>query len=288
RFGPAPVQERLSCMARNNSIYVVANIGDKKPCNSSDPECPSDGHYHYNTDVVFDPQGKLVARYHKYNLFIVEGQFNYPKEPEVVTFEAPFGKFGIFTCFDILFYEPAVVLVSKMQVDTVLFPTAWMNVLPFLTAVEFHSAWAMGMRVNVLAANTHNTSMAMTGSGIYAPAGARTYSYNMKTEDGHLLIAELDAHPRLSPASPPAVSWNSYALSVERFSHNDHEFTGIIFEDPFTLTELTKPGGDLTLCQKDLCCHLSYEMAEKRDDEVYVLGAFNGLHVVEGQYYLQV
>ncbi|XP_064562983.1 pantetheinase-like [Zonotrichia leucophrys gambelii] len=288
RFGPAPVQERLSCMARNNSIYVVANIGDKKPCDSSDPSCPRDGRYHYNTDVVFDAQGKLVARYHKYNLFLGENQFDYPKEPEAVTFETPFGKFGIFTCFDILFYEPAVVLVNKMQVDTVLFPTAWMNVLPFLTAIEFHSAWAMGMGVNVLAANTHNTSMEMTGSGIYAPTGARAYSYNMKTEDGHLLIAELDAHPRLSPASPPAVSWNSYALSVERFSQNGHEFTGIIFEDPFTFTELTKPGGNVTVCQKDLCCHLSYKMAEKRDDEVYVLGAFDGLHVFEGQYYLQI
>ncbi|NXF73716.1 VNN1 Pantetheinase, partial [Sclerurus mexicanus] len=288
RFGPAPVQERLSCMARNNSIYVVANIGDKKLCNSSDPSCPSDGRYQYNTDVVFDPEGKLVARYHKYNLFMIESQFNYPKEPEAVTFETPFGKFGIFTCFDILFYEPAVILVSKMQVDTVLFPTAWMNVLPFLTAVEFHSAWAVGMRVNFLAANIHKTSLAMTGSGIYAPDGARTYSYNMKTEDGHLLLAELDAHPRLSPASPPAVSWSSYALNVERFSQNDHDFTGIIFHDKFTFTELTKPGGNLTVCQKDLCCHLSYKMAGKRDDEAYVLGAFDGLHVVEGQYYLQI
>lgn len=59
------MQERLSCMARNNSIYVVANMGDKKLCNSSDPSCPSDGRYQYNTDVVFDPEGKLVARYHK-------------------------------------------------------------------------------------------------------------------------------------------------------------------------------------------------------------------------------
>ncbi|NXS08225.1 VNN1 Pantetheinase, partial [Neodrepanis coruscans] len=288
RFGPAPVQERLSCMARNNSIYVVANIGDKKLCNSSDPGCPSDGRYQYNTDVVFDPEGKLVARYHKYNLFMVESQFNYPKEPEAITFETPFGRFGIFTCFDILFHEPAVIVVSKMQVDTVLFPTAWMNVLPFLTAVEFHSAWAMGMHVNFLAANTHNTSLAMTGSGIYAPDGARTYSYNMKTEDGHLLVAELDAHPRLSPASPPAVCWSSYALSVKRFSQNDHDFTGIIFHDKFTFTELTKPGENLTVCQKDLCCHLSYKMEEKRNDEVYVLGAFDGLHVVEGQYYLQI
>ncbi|KAM9239933.1 pantetheinase-like [Leptosomus discolor] len=288
RFAPAPVQERLSCMARNNSIYVVANIGDKKLCNSSDPSCPSDGRYQYNTDVVFDAEGKLVARYHKYNLFMSETQFNYPKEPEAVTFETPFGKFGIFTCFDILFREPAVVLVSELQVDTVLFPTAWMNVLPLLTAIEFHSAWAMGMGVNFLAANTHYTSISMTGSGIYAPDGARTYYYNMKTEDGRLLIAELDSHPRLSPASPPAVNWSSYALSVERFSPNDHDFRGLVFHDWFTFTELTKPEGNLAVCQEGLCCHLSYKMAGKREDEVYVLGVFDGLHIVEGQYYLQI
>ncbi|XP_009687129.2 pantetheinase isoform X1 [Struthio camelus] len=288
RFAPAPVQERLSCMARNNSIYVVANIGDKKSCNSSDPSCPRDGRYQYNTDVVFDSEGKLIARYHKYNLFMSETQFNIPKEPETVTFETPFGKFGIFTCFDILFREPAVVLVSKLQVDTVLFPTAWMNVLPFLTAVEFHSAWAMGMGVNLLSANTHNTGLAMTGSGIYAPDGARAYYYNMKTEDGHLLVAQLSSHPRISPAYPPAVNWSSYAQSIERFSPNDHDFSGLIFHDRFTFTELTKPEGNLTVCQKVLCCHLNYKMAEKQEDEVYVLGAFDGLHVVEGQYYLQI
>lgn len=127
-----------------------------------------------------------------------------------------------------------------------------------------------------------------SGSGIYAPDGARAYYYNMKTEDGRLLIAELDSHPRLSPASPPAVNWSSYASSVEKCIQDEHDFSGLIFYDQFTFTELTKPEGSITVCQKDLHCHLSYKMAEKREDEVYVLGAFDGLHVVEGQYYLQV
>ena len=75
RFGLTPVQQRLSCLAKDNSIYIVANIGDKKSCNASDPQCPPDGRYQYNTDVVFDSKGKLVARYHKVE-FICK-QFNY-------------------------------------------------------------------------------------------------------------------------------------------------------------------------------------------------------------------
>ncbi|NXM92461.1 VNN3 protein, partial [Oenanthe oenanthe] len=112
-FAPSPVVERLSCLARNNSIYVVANMGDKKPCNSSDPRCPSDGHYQYNANVVFDSEGKLVACYHKYNLFVTEEQFHYPKDPGFVTYNTSFGYFGTFTCADILYHDPAVVLASR-------------------------------------------------------------------------------------------------------------------------------------------------------------------------------
>ncbi|XP_029452439.1 pantetheinase [Rhinatrema bivittatum] len=287
RYGRAPIQERLSCMAKINSLYVVANMGDKKACNASDPRCPSDHYYHYNTAVVFDSNGKLIARYHKHNLFMGEIQFNQPVEPELVTFDTPFGRFGIFICFDILFHDPAVALVSRLNVDTVLFPTAWMNVLPHLTAIEFHSAWAMGMGVNLLAANLHNTSKHMTGSGIYAPDKPVDYYYSMDTEDGRLLISELSSRPRLSPSNS-VVNWKSYASSAKSFSPDVDVFNGTIFFDLYTFTRLVDAEGDLTVCQKDLCCHLSYRMVKKRDDEAYVLGVFNGLHVVEGEYYLQV
>ncbi|PNJ78578.1 VNN2 isoform 4 [Pongo abelii] len=161
RFGHTPVQARLSCLAKNNSIYVLANLGDKKPCNSRDSTCPPNGYFQYNTNVVYNTEGKLVARYHKYHLYS-EPQFDVPEKPELVTFNTTFGRFGIFTCFDIFFYDPGVTLVKDFHVDTILFPTAWMNVLPLLTAIEFHSAWAMGMRVNLLVANAHHVSLNMT------------------------------------------------------------------------------------------------------------------------------
>ncbi|MBN3279653.1 VNN1 Pantetheinase, partial [Polyodon spathula] len=287
RFGRAPVQVRLSCIAKSNSIYVAANIGDIKPCNATDPKCPKDGRYQYNTDVVFASDGKLVARYHKYHLFLGETQFDQPAEPKSVTFNTTFGTFGIFTCFDILFYKPAVHLVDHFQVDSVLFPTAWMNVLPHLTAIEFHSAWAMGMGVNFLAANTHNTTMNMTGSGIYAPDKARAYHYDAETDNGHLLIAKLDIHPKLSPHYT-AVNWSLYAAGLDIVSEDKTVFNGTIFYDVYTFVALNEAQENISVCQKDLCCHLSYSMKEKKEDELYALGAFDGLHTVEGQYYLQV
>ncbi|KAM5263981.1 pantetheinase-like [Ctenodactylus gundi] len=283
RFGHTPVQRRLSCLAKSKSIYIVANIGDKKPCDASDPQCPHDGRYQYNTDVVFDYQGKLVARYHKQNLFLGENQFNAPKEAEMVTFNTTFGKFGIFTCFDILFHDPAVTLVKDHHVDTILFPTAWMNVLPHLSAIEFHSAWAMGMGVNFLASNIHLPAKRMTGSGIYVPSYPKTFHYDMKTEEGKLLLSELESHPRRL-----TVNWTSYANSIEALSTENEEFKGTVFFDEYTFVKLTGITGNYTVCQKDLCCHLSYKMSEKRSDEVYALGAFDGLHTVEGSYHLQV
>ncbi|XP_036759660.2 pantetheine hydrolase VNN2 isoform X1 [Manis pentadactyla] len=287
RFGHTPVQTRLSCLAKNSSIYVLANIGDKKPCNSSDSKCPPDGYYQYNTNVVYDKEGKLVARYHKYHLYS-EPQFDVPKKPELVTFNTTFGRFGIFTCFDILFHDPAITLVEDFQVDTILFPTAWMNVLPFLTAIEFHSAWAVGMRVNLLAADTHNVELKMTGSGIYAPHSPKEFYYNMASGTGSLVLAELDSHPRASPDYPPAVNWSVYARTIKPFPVQKSIFGGLVSQDRFNFTELFENEGNLTVCQEDLCCHLSYRMAGKEKDEVYVLGAFTGLHGRRQQEYWQV
>lgn len=56
----------------------------------------------------------LVARYHKHNLYF-EQAFDYPPKPEIITFDTPFaGRFGLITCFDILFQEPAITLVEKV------------------------------------------------------------------------------------------------------------------------------------------------------------------------------
>ncbi|XP_061415975.1 pantetheinase-like [Lethenteron reissneri] len=291
---PGSVLSRLSCLARDLSVYLVANLGDGKECDrGSDPRCPPDSRYQFNTDVVLDRLGRLVGRYHKYRLFMGEDQFDQPAEPTQVIVETDFGRLGVFTCFDILFRAPAVQLVEEGAVDTVLFPTAWMNVLPHLSAVQFHSAWAMGMAVNMLAANTHNTTNRMTGSGIYSPDGARAYHYDAVTGNGHLLLAELDVSPRAPGYQRP--DWGRHAFALAPPSpgaSSPPSFTADVFHDPFTMVLLAAGAGNASVCHGELCCHLEFatEAAEepRAAGELHALGAFSGLHVVEGQYYLQI
>lgn len=126
--------------------------------------------------------------------------------------------------------------------------------------------------------------MSLPGSGIYAPDSPRAFHYDMKTEKGKLLLSQLDSHPK----RPVVVNWTSYASGIEAFPTSNKAFKGTVFFDEYTFLELRGVTGNYTVCQKELCCHLSYKMSAKRTDEVYALGAFDGLHTVEGSYHLQV
>lgn len=81
-----------------------------------------------NTTVSFD------FRYEKANLYF-EDQFDKPDPVQLSTFETDFGKFGLFTCFDIIFHDPAIKLVES-GVRNFIFPTAWVDELPFLTGIS--------------------------------------------------------------------------------------------------------------------------------------------------------
>lgn len=130
--------------------------------------------------------------------------------------------------------------------------------------------------------------MSPVGSGVYTPEAVSVSYYDMETESGQLMLSELKSRPRNEPTYPAPVDWGAYAKSIRPFSSEESNFPGMIYFDEFTFVELKRSAGNYTVCQKDLCCHLTYKMSEKRTDELYALGAFDGLHTVEGQYYLQV
>ncbi|XP_022244869.1 pantetheinase-like [Limulus polyphemus] len=194
KFRDRPILTKLSCIAKVNGIVLVANMGDLQPCQiSQDPHCPSDGEYHYNTNVAFGRDGTLLARYHKMHLFF-ETTYNIPSTPEYAIFNTDFGVMGMFICFDIIF-EDAMKLVKDYGVQTVLFPTWWFDELPFLAAHQFQEAWSLGLRVNLLAANMHQPSVGTLGSGVYSGTqGVLNYTH---IPDGKpkLLFAKLPKNP---------------------------------------------------------------------------------------------
>uniref|UniRef100_A0A8D8TLY8 Vanin-like protein 1 n=1 Tax=Cacopsylla melanoneura TaxID=428564 RepID=A0A8D8TLY8_9HEMI len=167
----AKVLTVLSKAAAESNMYVVVNMPERVKCPVGDFSTICNGidtEYHYNTNVVFDRQGQIIAKYRKYNLFLEFG-FDAPPQPELVTFDTDFGvTFGVFICFDILFTQPAVELVRQKNVTDFVFSAAWMSELPLLTAVTVHSSWAFSMDVNLLSSNLNKPAQYGGGSGIYA------------------------------------------------------------------------------------------------------------------------
>ncbi|XP_010871622.2 biotinidase [Esox lucius] len=326
RHTSTEVLQRLSCMARRHRLYLVANMASVQPCplNSSldlDPACPPDGRWQFNTNAVFKSDGSLVARYHKHNLYF-EKAFDAPPRLEVVTFDTPFaGKFGVLTCFDILFHDPAVRLLDQ-GVRQMVYPTAWMNQLPLLAAVQFQRAFSLGANVTLLAANIRADSLGMTGSGVFTPDAA-TYHHARAgdPEEGRLLVVRVpvldtdwlatenraagqarggtvEAGSPVPPSGQEVDSGfcrlGSQQCQGEHLPHSPSPsppspFTTSMMYDPFSFLLLRGSEGKLTVCDGPLCCHLQYQRSPLGGNaELYALGAFAGIHTVNGRYAVQV
>lgn len=263
------MQTFLSCLARNNSLYLVANYGDAQPCTPTDPNCPENGQYQYNTNVVYNRKGRLIARYHKMHLYH-EAQYQEPAVPERIYFDTEFGRFGTFICFDILFYDPAIPLVERLNITDVVFPTAWMDALPFFSGIGYHSAFAPAYNVNVLSANVHRTEFSMQGSGIYTPDGAIKYYYNRNSDEGRLLVGDVPI--RKSPYKFRNISFEFGTSELQYLKK--YEFRAPVRKNWFNFVTLCPGSDNITVCQKGLCCFLSYE--RELDVGNYAFGAFNG------------
>lgn len=286
RFPNTEVLKQLSCIARNSSIALVANMGDVKFCKKSDLHCPHDGRYQYNTDVAFDTDGTLLARYHKQHLFSkYEQQFNSPLKAERVTFNTSFGvTFGVFTCFDIIFYDPAMALVEKLGIRNVVFTTAWVGGLPTLSSIGFQQAWSRATSVNLLASNQHNPSKAMTGSGIYSKGDPLQYVYDETSSKKHLLVTRVqdkDSQLEINQEQPKEATL--YDCQIQE------TFTSTVRRDSYTFSKLSGANGNVCVCSNDLCCQANYSTVSEKafETEMFAFGAFSGHHKKKTGYYIQ-
>jgi len=118
--GAGPIQQFLSDTAKKHKIWLV---GGSVPLVASVPGKVR------NSCLLYDDNGKLVARYDKIHLFGLDlGNEHFHEETtieagsEVVIVDSPFGRLGLSVCYDLRFPE----LYRAMKgVDIILVPSAF-------------------------------------------------------------------------------------------------------------------------------------------------------------------
>eukprot|EP01112_Ceratiomyxa_fruticulosa_P009849 TRINITY_DN258_c0_g1_i1.p1 TRINITY_DN258_c0_g1~~TRINITY_DN258_c0_g1_i1.p1 ORF type:complete len:328 (-),score=61.66 TRINITY_DN258_c0_g1_i1:351-1334(-) len=116
-----PSTKMLSLAASSNKVYLIGGSFPEK-----------DGDKLYNTSLVFDPEGNLIAKHRKIHLFDIDvpGKIRF-KESETLSpgstptvFETKFGKIGLGICYDIRFAELAL-LYSQRGAKFLVYPGAF-------------------------------------------------------------------------------------------------------------------------------------------------------------------
>ncbi|XP_011865173.1 PREDICTED: vanin-like protein 1 isoform X2 [Vollenhovia emeryi] len=282
---------KISCAARDYEIYVVINIAEKAPC--ANVSCPRDKmFYYYNSNVVFDRTGKIIARYRKTNLF--NEPFDVTAVPEIVTFDTDFGvKFGTFICFDILFREPPIILTRDHQVTDIVYTTAWFSEAPFLTAVQTQAGWSFAENVNLLASGYNRPDFGNAGSGIYLGRKGVGKAIMPAATHEELLIYEvrkIKDRTNIEPYhddSKNEKAWPCYQgtkrigddLCVRSEVDTKSDDKLFLKHDNIEVFQTLSLKGNATetVCQNNFCCEFKVEITKLDSRTKYRLVVFNGI-----------
>lgn len=170
------IQDFLSQTAKRLGIWLV---GGSVPLASPDPDKV------YNSCLVYDDQGKQVARYDKIHLFGLQmGNERYAEErtikagSQVVTVDSPFGRIGLSICYDLRFPE----LFRMMNgVDIILAPAAF-------TAITGKAHWEVLVRARAV---ENMAYVIAPGQGGYHVNGRETNGDSMIVDPWGVVIERL-------------------------------------------------------------------------------------------------
>ncbi|XP_011183793.2 vanin-like protein 1 [Zeugodacus cucurbitae] len=291
----------LSCAARDNRKYVIINLTEKEDCVANaafDPRpCATNGLNIYNTNVVFDREGRVISRYRKVNIYIERKNTTY--QPEFAIFDTDFDvRFAHFICFDLLFYTPAEELVVKYGIRNIIFTSMFYSETPFLTAVQLQQSWAWGNNVTLLAAGASYPQSGATGSGIYAGSSGSLVSAMIGTKgERQIYVAKVPKF--VGKSSLHATASESPAIT------STQPQTGLkLLRDPQLDNFNSQPlllnssaAISVQLCAEALCCSLtaetittenSYGNGTITDAYQYRFGVFTGCRSYEKEQYSDV
>ena len=187
--GSGPIQDFLAKAASSNRVWLV---GGTIPLVSSSEEKVR------NACLVFDSEGRRVARYDKIHLFgldLEDQRFDEARTIEAgdqpVVLDTPFGRIGLSVCYDLRFPE---LYRAAGPVDAWLVPSAF-------TAVTGAAHWELLLRARAVENQCYVIAPAQGG---LHPNGRRTHGHSMvvdpwgvvlasRAEGEGVVLAELDA-----------------------------------------------------------------------------------------------
>jgi len=203
---PGPTSEQMARLARGLRIYLLAG--------SILEEIPG-GAKPYNTSLLFDPEGNLLARYRKMHLFDVQigGRVSAMESgsrqagEEIVVAETGLCRMGLTICYDLRFPELFRALVGK-GAQVIFVPSAF-------TAFTGEAHWEPLLRARAIENQVYIIAPDQTGKN---PKSFAAYGHSMivdpwgrilaQASDGpEVLVAEIDlAYLARVRAELPALS----------------------------------------------------------------------------------
>jgi len=180
QLGQGPIQEFLAEQASKHGVWIV---GGTIPLQAKDEQ-------HIRAAcLLYDDQGKVVARYDKVHLFDVhleESAETYNEsetiEPgaQATVIDTPFGRLGLAICYDLRFPE----LFRRMadeNVDIVALPSAF-------TAITGKAHWEVLVRARAIENLVYVVAAAQGG---YHVNGRETYGHSMIVDPWGMILKQL-------------------------------------------------------------------------------------------------
>ena len=186
---PGDLTRILADKARERSVYLHAgSILERVP-----------GHDKlYNTTVVFDPSGDIIARYQKMHLFDVDiaGETSYREsdtiEPgeEIVTFDLDGVRVGLAICYDVRFPELFRILALR-GAEVIMLPAAF-------TMMTGKDHWETLIRARAIENTVFMIAAAQVGSH---PPGRMCFGRSMVVDPWGVVIAQAGDIPTVITAT---------------------------------------------------------------------------------------